>query len=199
MVSAADIVRHYPDDPDGIEWVAPQPPRPITVTAHDPAWAAAYAGLAARVRRALGDGVLALDHVGSTSVPGLDAKPIIDLDLTVADSTDEPAYRAALEAEGFTLSLRERAWHEHRVFAHAEPRAHLHVWSPDCPEVVRHRLFRDWLREHREDRAAYAAAKHAAVDRLTAAGGGSGMDYNALKAPVVHDILDRVFRAHGLL
>ncbi|MBB2924610.1 GrpB family protein [Cellulomonas cellasea] len=199
MVSAADIVRHYPDDPDGIEWVTPQPPRPITVTAHDPAWATAYDGLAARVRRALGDGVLALDHVGSTSVPGLDAKPIIDLDLTVADSTDEPAYRTALEAEGFTLSLRERAWHEHRVFAHAEPRAHLHVWSPDCPEVVRHRLFRDWLREHPADRAAYAAAKHAAVDRLTAAGGGSGMDYNALKAPVVHEILGRVFRAHGLL
>ncbi|WP_258724688.1 GrpB family protein [Cellulomonas sp. NS3] len=199
MPSPAEIVRHFPDDPDGLEWVAPPQGGPITVTAHDPAWADAYEELAARVRRALGDRVLALEHVGSTSVPGLDAKPIIDLDLTVPDSTDEAAYRAPLEAEGFTLSLRERAWHEHRVFAHAEPRAHLHVWSPDCPEVVRHRLFRDWLREHPEDRAAYAAAKHAAVDALRVRGGGSGMDYNALKEPVVHEILERVFRAHGLL
>lgn len=199
MVSAADVVRHYPDDPDGIEWVTPPRGGPITVTAYDPTWPEAFEELAAKVRRALGDRVLALEHVGFTSVPGLDAKPIVDVDLTVADSADEAGYRAALEAEGFTLSLRERAWHEHRVFAHTRPRAHLHVWSPGCPEVVRHRLFRDWLREHPEDRAAYAAAKHGAVERLNAADGGSGMDYNALKEPVIHEILDRVFRAHGLL
>ncbi|MFS0699923.1 GrpB family protein [Cellulomonas sp. 179-A 4D5 NHS] len=141
----------------------------------------------------------ALDHVGSTSVPGLAAKPIIDLDLTVADSTDEAAYVPALEAEGFALVLRERAWHEHRLLVHTEPRANLHVWSPDSPEAVRHRLLRDWLREHPEDRAAYAAAKHAAADRLRADGDGLVMDYNELKAPVVREILDRVLRAHGLL
>ncbi|MGW6131165.1 GrpB family protein [Cellulomonas sp. NPDC055163] len=199
MPTAAEIVRHHPYDPDGAEWLAPSTPEPITVTDHDPAWADAAAVLADRVRRALADGVLALEHVGSTSVPGLAAKPIIDLDLTVTDSTDEAAYVPALEAEGFTLVLRERAWHEHRVLVHAGPRANLHVWSPDSPEAVRHRLLRDWLREHPEDRAAYAAAKHAAADRLRADGGGSGMDYNELKAPVVREILDRVFRAHGLL
>ena len=73
------------------------------------------------------------------------------------------------------------------------------MWSPDSPEVVRHRLFRDWLREHPEDRAAYAEAKRSAAQTLAAAGGGHGMDYNELKAPVIREILDRVFRAHGLL
>lgn len=199
MPNAADIVRHHPYDPDVAEWLVPSTPEPITVTDHDPAWAGSSVVLADRVRRALGDRVLALDHVGSTSVPGLAAKPIIDLDLTVADSTDEAAYVPALEAEGFALVLRERAWHEHRLLVHPEPRANLHVWSPDSPEAVRHRLLRDWLREHPDDRAAYAAAKRAAADRLRAGGGGLVLDYNELKAPVVREILDRVFRAHGLL
>ena len=143
--------------------------------------------------------MLALEHVGSTSVPGLDAKPVIDLDLTVADSADESRYRPQLEAAGFTLVLRERAWHQHRLLTHDAPRANLHVWSPDSPEVVRHALLRDWLREHPEDRAVYAAAKHAAADALRTGGGGLVSDYNDLKAPVIHEILERVFRAHGLL
>jgi GrpB-like predicted nucleotidyltransferase (UPF0157 family) len=199
VVSAQEIVRHYPYDPEGVEWLVPPQPAAITVVEHDAGWPDAYALLADRVRDALGDQVLALEHVGSTSVPGLAAKPIIDLDLTVADSTDEPRYRAPLEAAGFTLVLRERAWHEHRMLTHDAPRANLHVWSPDNPETVRHVLLRDWLREHPEDRAAYAAAKRAAADRLRTGEGGPGADYNELKAPVVREILARVFRAHGLL
>lgn len=199
MASAAEIVRHHPFDPDGVEWLVRSEPSVITVTEHDPAWADAYAVLAERVRAALGDRVLALEHVGSTSVPGLAAKPIVDLDLTVADSTDEDDYRGPLEAAGFTLALRERGWHEHRCFTHDEPRANLHVWSPDCPEAIRHVLLRDWLREHPEDRAAYAQAKRGAAEQLRVAGGGYGMDYNELKAPVIREILGRVFRAHGLL
>ena len=150
------------------------PPQPgaIAVAEYDPAWPAAYAVLADLVRGALGDDVLALDHVGSTSVPGLAAKPIIDLDLTVADSTDESRYVPQLEAAGFTLVLRERAWHQHRLLTHETPRANLHVWSPDCPETVRHALLRDWLREHPEDREAYVAAKRTAADRLRTGGGG---------------------------
>lgn len=198
MLSAEEIVRHSPFDPDGLEWVVPPAPGEITVVEYDPAWPAAYALLADRVRDALGDDVLALDHVGSTSVPGLAAKPIIDLDLTVADSADEAHYRPRLEAAGFTLLLRERAWHGHRMHLHDEPRAHLHVWSPDCPEAVRHLLLRDWLREHPEDREAYAAAKRSAADRLRT-DGGPAADYNGLKAPTIREILDRVFRAHGLL
>ena len=130
MVSAEEIVRQHPYDPERTEWVVPPQPRLIALTEYDPSWPTAYAEVAERVRRALGDQVLDLEHVGSTAVPGLAAKPIIDLDLTVADSTDESAYRAPLEAEGFTLVLRERHWHEHRAFSHEAPRANLHVWGP---------------------------------------------------------------------
>ena len=199
MVSAEEIVRTHPYDPDGAEWLAPPQSVDITVAEYDPTWPAAYAVLADRVRGALGDGVLALEHVGSTSVPGLAAKPIIDLDLTVADSTDESRYRPQLEAAGFALVLRERAWHEHRMLTHDAPHANLHVWRPDCPEAVRHVLLRDWLREHPQDRDAYAAAKRAAADRLRTGGGGLVVDYNELKAPVIREILDRVFHAHDLL
>lgn len=199
MASAEDIVRHHQYDPDRTEWVVAQQRRVIEVTEYDRSWPTAYTDLAARVRRALGDKVLELEHVGSTSVPGLAAKPIIDLDLTVADSADEAAYRPALEAEGFTLVLRERHWHEHRAFSHESPRANLHVWSPDSPEAIRHRLFRDWLREHPDDRDTYARAKRAAADRLRMSGGGRDVDYNDLKEAVVLEILERVFRAHSLL
>src|SRR5579871_4979524 len=73
----------------------------IAIVAYDPRWPAAYRLLASRVREALGEEVLALDHVGSTSVPGLMAKPVIDIDLTVADGADEAAYVPALEQYGF--------------------------------------------------------------------------------------------------
>ncbi|KQR16586.1 GrpB family protein [Cellulomonas sp. Leaf334] len=199
MSSAEEIVRHHPVDPDGAEWLVPQQPVEVTVVAYDPSWPAAYAELADRLREALGDDVLALEHVGSTSVPGLTAKPIIDVDLTVADSTDEPSYRPRLEAAGFTLVLRERAWHEHRLFTRDRPRANLHVWSPDSPEAARHVLLRDWLRTHADDRDAYAAAKRAAADRLRQVGGGTVNDYNDLKAPAIRELLDRIFRAHALL
>jgi GrpB-like predicted nucleotidyltransferase (UPF0157 family) len=199
VVSAEEIVRQHPFDPDGAEWLVPPEPVDIVVVEYDPDWPATYALLADRVRAALGDDVLALEHVGSTSVPGLAAKPVIDLDLTVADSADEAHYRGRLEAAGFALLLRERGWHEHRMHLHDGPRAHLHVWSPDCPEPVRHLLLRDWLREHPEDRDAYAAAKRSAADRLRTGDGGLAQDYNALKAPTTREILDRVFRAHALL
>ncbi|UZN03326.1 GrpB family protein [Cellulomonas sp. S1-8] len=199
MVSAEEIVRHHPDDPDGAEWLVPSPPADVVIVEYDTRWPAAYEALADLVREALGDAVLALEHVGSTSVPGLAAKSIVDLDLTVADSTDEPSYVPALETAGFTLVLRERGWHEHRLLVSDTPQANLHVWSPDSPEAVRHVLLRDWLREHPEDREAYAAAKRSAADRLRMAGGGRTADYNELKAPAIREILDRLFHAHALL
>ena len=95
---------------------------PIIVVAHDPAWPQIYATVADRIREALGTRVLDLDHIGSTSVPGLPAKPVIDIDLTVADSSDEPAYVPALEAAGFRFVLCESGWHEHRLLTHDDPR-----------------------------------------------------------------------------
>ena len=195
MPSAAEITRHHDPDPDEDPWVhGPPAPVPVVLSAYDPSWPDRYAALAAGIRAALGDLVLDLDHVGSTAVPGLAAKDLIDIDLTVPDPADEAVYVPALEAAGWRHVVREPSWHQHRGLSRAEPRANLHVFGPDCPEVVRHRMFRDWLRSHPDDRERYEAAKRAAVP-----GGGHVMDYNARKQDTVRAIYDRMFRAAGLL
>lgn len=164
----------------------------------DPAWPALFDAIAQKVRRALGPRVLGLEHIGSTAVPGLPAKPVIDIDLVVADIEDEAAYVGPLEAAGFELRVREPWWYGHRMFRHADPRCHLHVFGPDCALVARHRIFRDWLRAHPEDAARYAAAKRRASE-ATSRDGGHGMDYNRRKEEVVRDIHLRAFRSLGLV
>ena len=199
MPSAEQITRHTDDDPDSIEWVGVDPPpRPIEIVEPDPTWPAQFAALAARIGEALGAHALAVEHVGSTSVPGLAAKPIIDIDVTVADPRDESTYVPALEAAGFRLRIREPAWHEHRLLVADDPRVNVHVFGPDSPELVRHRMLRDWLIEHPDDRDRYAAAKRESAVASNA-GGEAVMAYNQRKEPVVREILDRMFRAHGLL
>ena len=201
--SNAEIVRHHDDDPPAgaspyVNGYRP-PPLEVEIVEYDEAWPLDYARLVARVLAALpGEILVGVDHVGSTSVPGLPAKPIIDVDLTVADSSREESYIPALEAAGFRHVIREPWWHEHRVLKYDFPRAHLHVFSPGSPEVVRHRMFRDWLTGHPADRAAYAEAKRRAAAASNSAGG-TMQDYNALKEPVLREIYDRMFRAHGLL
>jgi GrpB-like predicted nucleotidyltransferase (UPF0157 family) len=138
---------------------------PILIHDYDPAWPRLYALECERIRAALGPLALAVEHVGSTSVPGLAAKPIIDIDLIVADPTDEPAYVPALEAAGYALRLREPQWYEHRMFKDFDPEVNLHVFGPDCDEHLRHLVFRDWLREHPEDRERYEAEKRRVAAR----------------------------------
>jgi GrpB-like predicted nucleotidyltransferase (UPF0157 family) len=193
------ITRHDDAEPDADIWVGARPvAKPIAIVDSDPAWPAMFEQLAGRIRRALGDRVVELEHVGSTSVAGLPAKPIIDIDLTVVDSSDESAYVPALERVGFVLSIRERNWHEHRCLTGAAPRANLHVWSPDSPEAIRHRMFRDWLRDHPGDLARYAAVKRAASEAANTAGEDM-MDYNLRKQPIIREILDDIFRNCGTL
>jgi GrpB-like predicted nucleotidyltransferase (UPF0157 family) len=203
VLSPEEITRHYDDDPPPGQdpWVdGPSQPYEIQVVEYDERWPADFERVASRIRDALGDRVLELHHVGSTSVPGLPAKPVIDVDLVVADSADEPAYLPDLVSAGFVHTIREPWWHEHRLVKYADPVAHVHVFGPDCPEVVRHRMFHDWLVEHEDDRERYAHAKRAAAAEMNAQpGGGTGMDYNRHKQPVVRDIYERMFRAHGLI
>jgi len=165
--------------------------RPVVVVPYDDGWPARYAEVAARVRAALGDRVLRLDHVGSTAVPGLAAKPVIDADLTVRDSADEPSYLPALEAAGFELRVREPEWEEHRVVVTEEPMTNLHVWSPGSPEPLRTAAFRDWLRSHPDDRDAYGALKV----ELAGRGFSEVMDYNNHKSAMVYDLYERIFTA----
>jgi GrpB-like predicted nucleotidyltransferase (UPF0157 family) len=131
----------------------------IEIADCDPRWPHMFTREAARIRAALGDTALAIEHVGSTSVAGLPAKPIIDIDLIVADSADEDAYVPAMEAAGYVLRVREPDWYEHRCFSGPDTRINLHVFGPDCDEHARHLIFRDWLRLHPDDRAHYEQAK----------------------------------------
>ena len=188
-----EITRHTDPVPGDIEWVGDHPPvTPIVVIDADPSWAAVFAGVADRIRAALGAAALEVDHVGSTSIPGLAAKPVIDVDLTVADVGDEAAYVPRLEREGFRLLIREPAWHGHRLFVAERPAVNLHVWSPGSPEAVRHRVFRDWLIGHPDDRARYVAVKRAAA-RATTEAGQDMMEYNRRKQAIIREILDRAF------
>jgi len=194
-----EITRHSDFDPAEVTWIGGRAPlTPVAIVDPDPAWPAQFAALASLIRRSLGDRVLGLEHIGSTSVPDLPAKPIIDIDLTVSDAADESAYVPALEGAGFVFRLREPGWHEHRLLSTAAPAANLHVWGPDSPEAIRHRMFRDWLLEHADDRARYAAAKRAAADAANTARE-DVMKYNLRKQATVREILDRLFRAHGML
>ena len=140
----------------------------LSIAEYDPSWPARYERLAGLIRTALGPAALSLDHVGSTAVPGLAAKPTIDVDLTVADGAAESAYVPALEACGFQLVIREPWWYGHRLLRHREPGCNLHVWSPDCPEAARHVIFRDWLRANPDECELYLRAKRAALEQTMA-------------------------------
>src|SRR5829696_1106550 len=129
-------------------WVM-EPPKltaKIQVVDYDPAWPELFRREAARIRRVLGERVVILEHVGSTSVPGLPAKPIIDILLVVPDSSDESAYVPDLEAAGYVLRLREPDWHQHRLFKGPDNPVNLHVFSPGSSEIPRMLGFRDYLR-----------------------------------------------------
>jgi GrpB-like predicted nucleotidyltransferase (UPF0157 family) len=131
----------------------------IEIRDYDPTWPDLYAREARRIRHVLGDRVGRLEHVGSTSVPGLAAKPVIDLVLEVPDSSHEPAYVPGLEGAGYLLRIREPDWFEHRLFKGPETNINLHVFSAGCTETEQMLLFRDWLRSSEADRGLYARTK----------------------------------------
>ena len=131
----------------------------IYLAPYDPAWPSLFTQLEQRIQMALEGDMLLLEHVGSTSVPGLSAKPIIDIVLAVADSSDEAAYVERLEQRGFKLRIREPDWYEHRLLKFSDPKANLHVFSEGCEEIDQMLLFRDWLRNHADDRLLYENTK----------------------------------------
>lgn len=160
---------------------------PVTLVDYDPSWPALFDREADRVRAALGDRVLQLEHVGSTSVPGLCAKPIIDMLLVVADSADEAAYVPALEAAGYTLRIREPDWFEHRKLKGPDTDVNLHVFSPGTSEVERMLCFRDWLRANPADRDAYARAKRELAQQVWR----HRQNYADAKTSIIQEILGR--------
>ena len=132
---------------------------PVELVDYDPAWPTLFEHEAARIRRALGDRVRLLEHAGSTSVPGLSAKPVIDIVLGVPDSADETTYVPQMEAAGYVLRIREPEWHEHRMIRGEKPSANIHVFTEGIAEIDRMLAFRDWLRDHDDERLLYEGTK----------------------------------------
>lgn len=160
---------------------------PIQIVDYDPEWPRLFEREVERIRGALSDQVLLIEHVGSTSVPGLAAKPIIDIVLVVPDSSNESAYVPALEAAGYVLRIREPDWYEHRVFKGSDTDVNLHVVSQGCPEIDRMLLFRDWLRSNASDRQLYERTKRELARRKWK----YTQNYADAKTEVVEEILLR--------
>jgi GrpB-like predicted nucleotidyltransferase (UPF0157 family) len=137
----------------------------IHLAEYDESWPVLFAREAERIRGVLGAVALAVEHVGSTSVPGLAAKPIIDIVLTVPDSSDETAYVAALERAGYVLRIREPWSFEHRLFNGPDTDVNVHVFSAGCPEVEHMVGFRDHLRADHGDRELYERTKRELAGR----------------------------------
>jgi GrpB-like predicted nucleotidyltransferase (UPF0157 family) len=159
----------------------------VLLAPYAPQWPVQFARLAERIRAALGARALLLEHVGSTSVPGLSAKPVIDMVLAVADSADEPAYVPPLQAQGFVLRIREPGWFEHRLLKAPEVAGNLHVFSEGCEEIGRMVAFRDRLRADAEDRLLYERRKQ----ELAARTWRHVQHYADAKSEVVREILAR--------
>jgi GrpB-like predicted nucleotidyltransferase (UPF0157 family) len=195
----AGVARFFVDDPWGnrLELVEVQRVErlvarkrhdaPVRLVEYDPSWADRFADAAARIRAALGDRVAVLEHVGSTSVPGMAAKPSIDVVLAVPDSTAEGDYVPALEAAGFELRAREPHWFEHRYLVSAGKAVQVHVFSAGESEIERMIRFRDRLRSSPEDFDRYLAEKR----RLAARRWEYVQDYADAKSAVVAEIMTR--------
>lgn len=160
---------------------------PITLVEYDPSWPDLFEQEAGRIRSALGNEALQIEHVGSTSVPGLCAKPIIDILLVVKDSADETSYVPALEAAGYTLKIREPDWFEHRLFKGPDTDINLHVFSFGSPEIDRMLHFRDWLRSNEADRKRYEEVKRSLAKKNWR----HVQHYADAKTSIVQEIMER--------
>src|SRR5262245_57652504 len=159
----------------------------IHIEPYNPEWPALYAKLAGQIRDALGARILTLEHVGSTSVPGLSAKPVIDIVLAVSNSADESAYVPPLERLGYVLKIREPGWFDHRLLKSPAADVNLHVFSHGCEEIGRMIAFRDWLRANEADRRLYERTKQDLASRTWK----YMQNYADAKSEVVSDILAR--------
>jgi GrpB-like predicted nucleotidyltransferase (UPF0157 family) len=146
-----------------------------------------YEDLEAKIRSALGVKALRIEHVGSTSVPGLSAKPLIDIVLVVADSRDEESYVPKLEHVGFVLRIREPDWFEHRLLRAPVIAGNVHVFSQGCEEVGRMIAFRDHVRADQDDRELYERTKQALAARTWK----HVQNYADAKSDVIREIMTR--------
>jgi GrpB-like predicted nucleotidyltransferase (UPF0157 family) len=167
--------------------------RKIIIVDYDQRWQEQFQRHAQVIALALGENALAIEHVGSTSVPELAAKPIIDILVVVKDSGLEASYLPALVEAGYVLRVREPDWHQHRMFRTPERDVHIHVFSAGCVEIRRLIAFRDRLRISSEDRSLYEPGKR----KLAKEEWPNTNDYARAKSDVVEQIIDRALREVG--
>lgn len=159
----------------------------IRIVDYDPSWADLFQQHAAKITTALKKAALRVEHIGSTAVPGLPAKPIIDILVVVENSADEDSYLPALEASGYELRVREPAANEHRMLRTPTRDVHIHVYSSGAPEIECYLILRDRLRESASEREVYARTKRDLAAR-------SWPDMNAYadaKTHVIEEIISR--------
>jgi GrpB-like predicted nucleotidyltransferase (UPF0157 family) len=155
----------------------------VTIDAYNSDWPAQYARERERVASALRERALRIEHIGSTAVPGLAAKPVIDI-LAAVDDIRDTQIHLALRSAGYALVVEEP---DHRMYRTARMDVHVHLWPVGSPEIERHLKFRDWLRAHPSDRDLYEHVKRKFAEREW----NDRNDYAEAKTPVVNAILRR--------
>jgi len=163
----------------------------VIIVPYDPAWPDLFAQTARPLRLALGETALRIDHIGSTSIPGLDAKPVIDIQISVAALEPTDPYRFPMESLGYIFKadnpeLTKRYFRE----APGQRRTHIHVrragsWGEQCAL-----LFRDYLRTHAEDAQRYAELKY----RLAYQFGDDRLGYTEAKGPFIWETIQKADR-----
>jgi GrpB-like predicted nucleotidyltransferase (UPF0157 family) len=168
---------------------------PPAVVPYDESWPSRYAGWEARLSAQLGSVARRIEHVGSTAVPGLAAKPVIDIQVSTADLDAEELYSTPLERAGVQLRYRDHQHRFFRPFAGLPWDVHVHVCAVGSRWERRHLLFRDYLRARPDARSSYAAAKFVASRRWR----GDRMGYSAAKTQVILAITEQaeIWAAHG--
>ena len=133
--------------------------REIQIVEYNKQWSVKFEQHAKLIKDILGDIAIGVEHIGSTSVPRLAAKPIIDILLIVKKSGDESKYLKEMQTAGYQLRVREPDFHEHRMFRTAQKDVHIHVLSEGSSEIDRYLVFRNRLRLNETDRKEYEATK----------------------------------------
>ncbi|NHD16449.1 MULTISPECIES: GrpB family protein [unclassified Actinopolyspora] len=176
---------------EDVELIGGVEQRDIRIVEYDPAWPERFRAEHERIATALGTTARRIEHVGSTAVPGLAAKPVVDIGVSVPDVTAEATYLGPLQRAGYRLRVREPG---HRMLRTPARDVHVHVYDVGSDWERQHLLFRDWLRRDESDRARYARLKCELAGREW-----TDMNaYAAAKGPLIGEILARA-EARGVL
>lgn len=158
----------------------------IVLKPYDENWSILFEREKQRISTILKDKALMIEHIGSTSVPGLIAKPIIDILLVVEDAGKEEDYVDDLVAHGYILRIKEPDFENHHMFLGPDTDIHLHVFSQDSKEIEKYLLFRNYLRNHQEAKELYANTKKALAKKKWK----YVQNYADAKSDVVQQIMD---------